>query len=161
MISENCFNFVNNESLDVKGISSNGFVSYSARRLVGNRISELCLWTVSGQGLAFEATSVDVSDRLEVGLVKVSLLKKREDFGLELDEFALSSAFQSPTDVFLIKASVGGVLVDNGFYFLTKSCGELSISCANFPNAISLMVCERTLDYEPEYYPPDCSYVEI
>lgn len=151
---------LNDENVDLAAFCANGLASYSVVRLVDDRPSFIYLWASGGDGIALSSEPADVSNRLEVGVLKVARVDKRSVHG-EASEMRLSDEFLSPTTAFILQIEASGVFVDNGLYLLTKAGGELQVVSANYPNALSFKIDKRSKDYEPEYLAPDYRFIEL
>lgn len=153
--------FRNEEDIDVGAFCAGGFASYTAVRIVDGRPSIIYLWLKDGDGLALSAEPVEVSPRLEVGVIRVAKATKSEVLGVDAHEVPLPREFLSPTTAFSLQVEADGFVVENGLYLLTKSGGELQVASANYPHALSFKIETRSKDYEPEYFAPDYRYAEL
>lgn len=154
------FSLRNAESIDLGTACAGGFVSCSVVRSIDGRPTEVYLWGEDGNGFLFSSEPTDIAARSEVGIIGVVGADRRKT-PRHVAEERLPAAFLSPMAAFIVQAENDGVTFDSGVYFLAKTGAEILITSANYPHALAIKFAERTKDYEPEFFPPDCQYVEV
>lgn len=148
-------------AINIAAICWTGFDSYSVARLVDDRPNSIYLWPPDGDGLHFCVESKILRPRLEVGILRVGPATRSEAMNSGLESVRLPKSFLGSTSSYVVQTSDAGVVFDSGVYFLSQSGGEMLITAANYPHALSFFFQERTKDYEPEYPIPYWRFIEL